>query len=1004
MKLSLYLATYQVRCSVSALRPSLLICLIFASWLNAHSQQSEELQLFTHRSWHIQDGLPDEVIQTLAQTPDHYLWLGTSKGLLRFDGQNFTQFDGRDSALLRAQDILCLLAARDGSLWIGTDGGGLLHYANGRIRAYKASEGLTYPIIRTLYEDVDGTIWVGSDFGIFKLKDNQFVRVDDPVKLVNFGAQSIIGDGHGSVWVGGSRLVRYQGSSYREYTMPKQSGSLRIKSLCETAGGTIWVGTAGGLYRGSQDGEFQKVETVSGGIRTLGKGAKGGLWVGTVGNGLYVQNQNGFLHLSAPSVLPSNTVLGILSDTEENMWVGTQAGLLRLSRTGMRMLPFPNISDSDFGTVFRDADGTIWVCSSHLFRVDHDAMAPYSFPGLSGVTVRTMFRDRSGALWLGTMGSGAYRFGRDGRMTSYHHIGNNYVRGFLQTQDGSVWIFTDGGVSRWKNGHLDLYHLVAGAVRMNVTALAGSPSDSLWIGTPHGLRLFRGSQFADAPPVDQLNDKSVWALHEDPDGALWIGTDAGLYRWKDNLLRHIALDELWNTPAVYSIMEDSSHVMWLSGPTSVLRIKRQDLDNMAGSNAEPIQGMQMFPVSSELQGAELYGGMQPSGALDGDGGVWFPTSQGALHINPRQDRPAPPLPPLVIDRVLLDGRPIDFRNGIDLGPGTGMLEISYAPILLSSQAGLYFRHILKGFDSSWSRATSERTSVYTNLRAGHYTWELQAFYPSNPQQVSSVSLEVKKEAHFYQTIWFVLFCLVTLALIGWLIDRMRSNQLQSRFRVVMQERSRLAREIHDSVIQGCTGVSVLLEAYSAMPSQQTETQEHLIYSARQQIKATIDSARDSVWDLRHFDPNSRGFPQLVQADVEKYLRDSGVELEFSIVGGEKPIGPVVAREALMVVREAVRNALQHGQPSALRLALRYLPGKLSISVLDNGRGFAAADKDKGNEKHFGLIGMRERVARVNGSLTLQSDDGKGTAVNFWVPLDALNLEVGEETSGSGRQI
>lgn len=258
MKLSLYLATYQVRCSVSALRPFLLVCLIFASWLNAHSQQSEELQLFTHRSWHIQDGLPDEVIQALAQTPDHYLWLGTSKGLLRFDGQNFTQFDGRDNALLRAQDILCLLAARDGSLWIGTDGGGLLHYANGRIRAYKASEGLTYPIIRTLYEDVDGTIWVGSDFGIFKLKDNQFVRVDDPVKLVNFGAQSIIGDGHGSVWVGGSRLVRYQGSSYREYTMPKQSGSLRIKSLCETAGGTIWVGTAGACTEDRRMANFKR--------------------------------------------------------------------------------------------------------------------------------------------------------------------------------------------------------------------------------------------------------------------------------------------------------------------------------------------------------------------------------------------------------------------------------------------------------------------------------------------------------------------------------------------------------------------------------------------------------------------------------------------------------------------------------------------------------------------------------------------------------------------------
>ena len=581
MKFSLNLAEVCFGRCILPLRFFLMVCLIIvANRPDARAQLSAELQGFTHRSWRIQDGLPDGVIQAIAQTPDHYLWVGTSKGLLRFDGQNFTQLDGEDTALLRTQDILSLVAARDGSLWIGTDGGGLLHYANGRIRVYSAGEGLTYPIIRVIYEDSDGAIWVGSDFGIFKLKGNQFVRADDPVKLVNFGAQSIIGDRDGSVWVGGSRLVRYQASGYREYKMPKQPGALRIKSLCQTADGTIWVGTVGGLYRGSQDGEFQKIGSVGGSIRILEKDAKGRLWVGTVGNGLYVQNESGFLHLSAPTELPSNTVLSILGDKEENMWVGTQAGLLRLRRTGMRMLPFPNVSDSDFGTVFQDADGTIWICSTRLFRIAHNVMVPYSFPGLKNVTIRTMLRERSGALWIGTMGRDAYRIECNGRITRYV-IGNSYVRGFLQTEDGSVWIATDGGVSRWKNGHFDGFHHVAGAVRMNVTSFASGPGDSLWIGTPHGLRFFRDNRFASEPPMDQLNDKSVWALHKDSNGVLWIGTDSGLYRWKDNVLRHIPLNDLWSTPAVYSVMEDASHVMWLSGPTSVLRIDRQDLDSMA---------------------------------------------------------------------------------------------------------------------------------------------------------------------------------------------------------------------------------------------------------------------------------------------------------------------------------------------------------------------------------------------------------------------------------------
>jgi signal transduction histidine kinase len=596
------------------------------------------------------------------------------------------------------------------------------------------------------------------------------------------------------------------------------------------------------------------------------------------------------------------------------------------------------------------------------------------------------------------MGRDAYRIERSGRMIRYI-IGNSYVRGFLQTEDGSVWIATDGGVSRWKNGHFDGFHHVAGAIRMNVTSLASGPGDSLWIGTPHGLRFFRDDRFLSQPPMDQLNEKSVWALYKDSRGVLWIGTASGLYRWKANVLQHIPLNDLGSTPAVYSIMEDSSNMMWVSGPTSVLRIDRQGLDNMAAGDLKPSRGMQIFPVSSELQGAELYGGMQSSGVLDQHGGAWFPTSQGALHIIPKLEGPPPDVPPLVINKVLADGRPIDFRRGIDLPAGSRTLEISYAPVLLSSQSGLRFRHILRNFDSNWSAATQERTSVYTNLRAGRYTWELQAFFPTNPGQASSITLGMTQEAHFYQTKWFLLLCAAMVALLAWLIDRIRSNQLLSRFRLVMEERSRLAREIHDSVIQGCTGVSVLLEAYSAMPPSQTGAQAHLIDSARHEIKATIDNARDAVWDLRHSNQEAQGFPQQVQAEVEKFLHDSGARLEFSVMGDEIPVGPTMAREAIMVIREAVRNALHHGHASTIRLALRYQPGKLSVSVDDNGRGFSTSKEEMGHEKHFGLIGMRERVERLHGSMSLQSDEGKGAQVMFSFPLGLLNIEFPVASSG-----
>jgi ligand-binding sensor domain-containing protein/signal transduction histidine kinase len=969
----------------------MLLALVLTSSLALLSQQKSEFQEFTHRAWHIQDGLPDQVIQALAQTPDHYLWLGTSKGLLRFDGHSFVEYDGPGETTLRAHGVFCLLVARDGSLWIGTEGGGLLHYAKTGMRSYSADEGLTYPIVRTLYEDRDGAIWAGADFGVFKLSGGRFVRVDDPEKLVNFGAHSIIGDHAGSVWVGGSRLVRYTGQSYREYTVPKQAGSLRIKSLCETRDGTLWIGTVGGLYRLSPQSVFSKVKEVAGSIHFLTKDFEGRLWIGTVGNGLYIEQGGAFQHLLAPTVLPSNTVLNITEDRDSNVWVGTQAGLLRLSRTGMQMAQLPGASDSDFGTVFRDTDGTLWICSTHLFRMTQGAIHPYSFPQLGGATIRTMLRDRSGALWLGTMGRGAYRIEPNGSLTHYSsQIGNNYLRVFLQARDGSVWIGTDGGVSRWKNGRIDSYHQVPGALRIPVTALDEDATGALWIGTPQGLRLFRGNRFVQEAPMGALKDQAVWALQNDASGCLWIGTDSGLYRWKNGQLRHLFLDNLSSTPAVYQILNGASGVMWISGPTSVLKVMRKDLEQAAEGDGQFLHGVQVFPVSGEIQAAELYGGMQPAGVLGSDGTAWFPTSQGILHLVSRRDAPQPEPPPLVLNQVLVDGRQVDVSHGLDLQPGSKTLQISYAPILLGSQSRLRFRRILRGFDKSWTAPTSERSSFYTNLAPGHYVYEVQAFYADDPGRASSVALNLTQRAHFYRTSWFALFSVALLGMLAWLIYRNRIKQIQSRFRAVMAERNRVARELHDTVIQSCTGVSILLEAFSSMPGEQTASQRQLVDYARKQVKITIDEARNAVWNLRHSDRDSRAFSDSLRAMVEQSVHDCDLKLKFNVSGDERSIDSAIAQESLMVVREAVRNAALHGRPQSIGVELRYSASGISLDVSDDGCGFLAGEEQIEAGKHYGLVGMRERVERVGGTFSLQSAKGQGTHLAFFFPTQTAN--------------
>jgi len=233
------------------------------------------------------------------------------------------------------------------------------------------------------------------------------------------------------------------------------------------------------------------------------------------------------------------------------------------------------------------------------------------------------------------------------------------------------------------------------------------------------------------------------------------------------------------------------------------------------------------------------------------------------------------------------------------------------------------------------------------------------------------------------------------AALAWLADRIRSHQVQARFTAVLIERSRLAREIHDTVIQGCTAISVLLEAYSSMPEPHSEGELGILEVARRQAQETIDEARDAVWNLRHADQDAAGLGQALRVDVEQLVRNFKVRLQFSVVGDERPVDPGIARESRMTTREAVRNALLHAQPSSIRVGLRFRSDGFSISVADDGCGFSVAATEGESGRHFGLIGMRERVEQAGGRFTLQSGDGKGTRLSFSFPASEVKLTAHE---------
>lgn len=329
---------------------------------------------YTRRVWQTQDGLPENMSQAFAQTPDGYLWIGTAGALVRFDGVRFVTFDRGNTQQMKENSIFCLTVSRDGSLWAGTDGGGLLRYQNGNFQNYSAKDGLANEFVRAVYEDHQGILWVGTDDGLFRFSGDHIIRADGRGNVPPLAVHAIREDNTGGLLVGGSKLVVIHGDDCKEYPLEGYPSASRVKSILQTRDGIVWVGTVSGLHRmnlnTTGNARFERIPEIASTVRTLREDDEGTLWIGTIGGGLLHYRDGHTTRINTPEDPPGNTVLALFEDSEQNIWVGLQTGLLRLSRTPMKTFPLPGAQNADFGTVYADKDGSLWAAGVDLYRIN----------------------------------------------------------------------------------------------------------------------------------------------------------------------------------------------------------------------------------------------------------------------------------------------------------------------------------------------------------------------------------------------------------------------------------------------------------------------------------------------------------------------------------------------------------------------------------------------------------------------------------------------------------
>lgn len=936
---------------------------------------------YARHIWHAEDGLPEETVQAFAQTPDHFLWIGTTGGLVRFDGAQFIVFNRNNTPALRENSIFSLLTASDGSLWAGTEGGGLVSYKDGIFRLWSKADGLTNGYIRALRQDHKGDIWIGTDDGLFRLHDSRIDRLDGRNGVPLSAIHAIYVDPQGSVWAGGFHFFIFDQNSFRELKLP---GGLtdNVKSILQTRDGTVWVGTVSGLARmlpASAPWHFEQVNGIHSTVRTLLEDDEGTLWIGTIGEGIIRYQGGSFSRLAAGLQLPSNTILSSFLGAGKNIWVGTQTGLVRINRTAVNTLQLPDYADADFGTIYRDRDGSLWVGSSHLFHIASKGVDSLNLSGLGSTRVRTVFRDSTGALWFGTEGKGAYRL-TSGAPRQIPNV-QAYIRGFAEDHQGGIWIGTDGGYVRWTQQGSRFFE-----PHESVRALLVDHAGNVWVGKDRGLTCLRNTGFTPYVPINRLQSEKVWAIHEDPTGALWFGTrSSGLFRWKDGKLTAYTTNQGLASNSIFQVLEDRRATLWISGPNGVSSISRSDLEaNARDASFRP--AVKLYGTSDGLQTTQMYGGVQPAGCVGADGEVWFPSTAGPVRIG-SDTEPSMSAPPAVIDRVIADGRDVRVSQGVDLPAGQGKLEIQYSAIQLRSQDRVRFQYQLEGFDHGWTE-TRVRRVVYANIPPGHYRFRLLAFDADQPRRFSEANVSFNWRPHLYQTGSFLVLSVACLLALAWATYKLRMQQVHARFHAVLEERNRLAREMHDTLIQGCTSVSALLEAMASMREEQLGSFTELLNFARSQIRETADEARRAVWNLRQTNGEEPAIDNLLERMTQQASFGSHIPVRFEASGKPGALNPLIEHDLVMIAREAVHNAVRHARPSEVDLKVNFEPGRISLRVLDDGCGFDPEFVLAEPEKHFGLVGMRERIERLGGQFSIRSEKGKGTQVSAEIPLSA----------------
>ena len=980
-----------------------------ASALDPHRMISQ----YAHTVWKVQDGFARGP-NAITQTNDGYVWISGGGDLLRYDGVTFTPLPPQQS-FQTTQGINSLLGSRDGSLWMAT-------YQGGFSRLDKNGETFSFSIkkggVNSIIEDHAGAIWIARDHLLGS--EGALCRVaGDDLKCYGKDqsdgnpahiATAIAEDSSGDIWFGCRMLCRWNGSSishYLEEQMDHPSGE-GVVALAAGAAGSVWValdGVGPGLgVRHYSNGSFLSYEVPGFDGATIRATAlfvdrQQTLWVGTDSQGLYHVHDGHADHYAAAQGLTGNEVRTVYEDREGNVWITTDKGVDLFRDT-----PIVSFSSTeglgDAAAVIARNDGSVWVgrkAALAIIRGDSISLTTVA-DGHPIQNVYALLEDRLGQVWLGIdrtvmlyrSGKFSKITGRDGR--ALDHIGK--VVSFTEDIDGNIWAIAFEDL-----GHLD--HLLrirdhrvqedmdlSSLMPRRAHFLGADPAGGIWIGTGDGklAHFLNGVAKIVYPGSSGGPRLTMFSLVVDSAGIVWGPTNHGLYRWEHGKVSVMDPRNGLPCPESTAALMDRSGSLWLEGGCGYERISAADLARWTTRPEAQVTATTL----GTLDGADSGWNedrIQPNAAMSPDGRLWFVGSSSIQMIDPGRSYKNLAQPPVHIEGLVADGQSYSPSSAITLPPLTRDLQIDYAALSFVMPQRMGFRYILEGRDKDWENPGLRRQAFYSDLRPGSYRFRVIASNNDGVWNQTGATLDFKVAAAWYQMIWFRALCFVAALLLLWAIYRLRVRRvaaaMKARFDERLAERTRIARDLHDTFLQTIQGSKLVADdalSTTTDPSHMRQAMEKLsawLARATEEGRAALNSLRTSATEVNDL-------ADALRRALDECRIHGAMEVTFRVSGEIQEMHPIVRDEVYRIGYEAIRNACVHSRATQLTLELSYAQD-LGLRIADNGVGIDPDIVRRGKSGHFGLQSMRERAARIVGKFSVESSAGSGTVVTLIVP-------------------